>query len=107
MPVQPATIDRQALVRRHQRAVAIAAVVTALVATGGYAATKTAGLDAHNARPVPEGGPDIDLSHQVMRELRYSTANLNGPATSRNIAPSDEAQRQLDQTARHLYGPRR
>ena len=99
MSAQPTAVRRSRRMRNH----AAAALVAALIATGGYMATTTVGADAY---PAATTGDEIDPSEQVMRELNQVIRALYGPQPSAAIAPLHRVRRELDQTVRGLYGPR-
>ena len=90
----------------HLRTAAIAAGVTAVIATGGYLASTTFGPDSIPVAPVTPTSPSVNPSDQVRRELRQSIAGQYGaqaaPGTSVN--PSIDVRRALRESIAGQYG---
>jgi hypothetical protein len=115
-PITPSAPVRTTPGPARHRTVRAAAVVgvAALIAAGGYAATKTFGPDAYEPQPAPAASSNITPSDQVMGELRESVANQYGTspsrpaaATSDNVTPSDAVMRELRETVANQYGSAR
>ena len=73
---QPPRPRGLALRHRRIRTAAAIAAVTALIATGGYLATTTAGPDA--TRPTPATGTEVNPSAQTLRDMLQNIASQYG-----------------------------
>ena len=88
---------------RRIRAAAAAATITALIATGGYLATTTAGPDA--TRPTPTTGTEVNPSAQTLRDMLQNIASQYGsrPAAGALVNPSAETLRDMHQSVAGQY----
>ena len=89
---------------RRIRAATATAIVTALIATGGYLATPTTGPDA--TRPTPTTGTEVNPSAQTLRDMLHSIASQYGsrPAAGAVVNPSVQTLRDMHQSVAGQYG---
>ncbi len=90
---------------RHRRIRAAAtATMTALIATGGYLATRTTGPDT--TQPTPTTGTEVNPSAQTLRDMYQSIASQYGsrPAAGAVVNPSAQTLRDMHQSVAGQYG---
>ena len=103
-PSRPAPSVRGSARHGRTRTAAAIAVIAALIAGGGYLATKTISPGA--ATPPLATDTEVHTSAQKLRELRQSIAGQYGsrPAASVVVNPSAQTMRDMHQSIAGQYG---